>query len=997
MTSTRSTRLLALCLALTFLLSSARPAAADGWQELTPAANPADRFDHAMAQAGGTVYLFGGLVGIPSTASNELWRYSTVAGNWVRLAPATPPTARFDHSMAGGPDGKLYVFGGSAGAFNPVAELWVYDPATNAWARRADGPQGRRSHGAAFLGDGRMIVVGGFGAGGARLNDVALYNPATNTWQAGAAFPGGNILNDPALAVNGQRVYLLTQSNTNLHIYDAGTNTWSAATPPTLPAARTGAAAVQAGTRAWLFGGVRSGDEEYLRETWELDLGTLTWMRRADMPMALDLFGAAILNPQGPFFQMLLYGGLAIIFPPSSRTWLYASDPPGQVTCIVTSTADAGLGTLRACLQNAGRNQRIVFDPAVFPATRPATIALTSGPLPDLAQSGVIVDGGGAGVIVDGSALAVGSGFRITSNAHLIRGLQIVGFPGHGVEVCCGSIGNTIGDPFVVGEGNIITGNGGDGVRVDGVGTESSVITANSIYNNAGRGIATTNGGNQELPPPRLVAAVGSMVSGVASAGAIVEIFGDDADEGRIYLGSVVADARGYFQFRGVLAGNRVTATATDIDDGNTSAFSNALPRSGGLLDTYEVNDQWNIAYPVTPGQWVSYISHPRDVDFYKLPVPARGSTVVFTLSGLSADFDLALFSPQDVPADTPLADIPLADIPLADIPLADIPLADIPLADIPLADIPLADIPLADIPLADIPLADISSRRGTTAEQVSARAIHATDFFYVRVTGYNGAYSVRPYTLKVEVTPPPALPTCSRSLPAATTGLAYRPQGDLKTLIIYNRQRTEQLYGAAATTTLVGKLQTFARHAAVTGLLVAVEQNDAVAAAYQAWDADACNPDAANEVTGAIKDLVRLYLGSTTTPTIRQLVIVGGDELIPFRRVADVVQTANEGEYLAAARLRAQSAHAASLAAGYLWADDFYVDFAASHVSDRMLYIPNYPIGRLVETPAEIGSQLDRFVAGGGGLNAQSALVVGYDFLMDGSQAIAADLGRAG
>jgi parallel beta-helix repeat protein len=112
---------------------------------------------------------------------------------------------------------------------------------------------------------------------------------------------------------------------------------------------------------------------------------------------------------------------------------------------VVTSTADSGPGTLRQVLLDAVSGNTIVFDPAVFPPTSPAAIALTSGPLPDITQGNLAIDGSGAGVILDGSNLVSGDGFHITSNGNTIQGMQILFFPDEGVRIDDGVSNNLIG------------------------------------------------------------------------------------------------------------------------------------------------------------------------------------------------------------------------------------------------------------------------------------------------------------------------------------------------------------------------------------------------------------------------------------------------------------------------------------------------------------------------------------------------------------------------
>ena len=132
----------------------------------------------------------------------------------------------------------------------------------------------------------------------------------------------------------------------------------------------------------------------------------------------------------------------------------------------------------------------------------------------------------------------------------------------------------------VIGDGNVIAYNKGNGVEVGGSTTLSNTITQNSIHSNALRGIENWDGGNMELSPPTLTDANINSVGGTVPVPyAIVEIFSDDADEGRVYEGSTTADDAGNFTFSKAtgFSGPYLTATATDAE-GNTSEFSDPIP-----------------------------------------------------------------------------------------------------------------------------------------------------------------------------------------------------------------------------------------------------------------------------------------------------------------------------------------------------------------------------------------------------------------------------------
>lgn len=101
--------------------------------------------------------------------------------------------------------------------------------------------------------------------------------------------------------------------------------------------------------------------------------------------------------------------------------------------CSVSVAADAGPGSLRACLEEATTGTRVTFDPVAFPPANPSTIRL-EGPLPVISAPDVRIDATGAGVILNGGG-SVEVGLELTSDDGALVGLQILDFNGFGVRV----------------------------------------------------------------------------------------------------------------------------------------------------------------------------------------------------------------------------------------------------------------------------------------------------------------------------------------------------------------------------------------------------------------------------------------------------------------------------------------------------------------------------------------------------------------------------------
>lgn len=143
----------------------------------------------------------------------------------------------------------------------------------------------------------------------------------------------------------------------------------------------------------------------------------------------------------------------------------------------VTNPADSGTGTLRQALVDAASGNTIVFDPEVFSPSNPVTITVTTD-LPTVDHGYLTIDATQAGVILDGAGVAPGSGhgdgLNITSDWNAVKGLQILNFPGDGVQIHGGACCNAV-------EQNVISGNAYHGVSIAGTGTISNTVAGNLL------------------------------------------------------------------------------------------------------------------------------------------------------------------------------------------------------------------------------------------------------------------------------------------------------------------------------------------------------------------------------------------------------------------------------------------------------------------------------------------------------------------------------------
>jgi len=135
---------------------------ADSWETVrTPLGNT----NFGMAAVNEKVYLIGGLLAIPSPASNSHARmieYDPLTGTWTRMADM--PTARLFLS-ASVLNGKIYAMGGSdRNAAEPENNVYAiveaYDPDTDTWETQPSMLTARRSLATVVLNN-KIYAIGG--------------------------------------------------------------------------------------------------------------------------------------------------------------------------------------------------------------------------------------------------------------------------------------------------------------------------------------------------------------------------------------------------------------------------------------------------------------------------------------------------------------------------------------------------------------------------------------------------------------------------------------------------------------------------------------------------------------------------------------------------------------------------------------------------------------------------------------------------------------------
>jgi N-acetylneuraminic acid mutarotase len=191
--------------------------------------------------------------------------------------------------------GKLYVAGGVSTTGNCLKTLFVYDPATNSWTRKADMPR-TGCHGVQANVLGQLYVYTLYTGSAAEPTLFASYNPSTDKWvrrpipdEVHQSWPVGGAINGKFYLTGG--VDASGQADRVLQVYDPATRMWTKKSP--IPTGRDGAFAAVVHGKLFVAGGVG------LRDTWVMtdvveayDPLTDTWAAGPSM-LAPRGFGAS--------------------------------------------------------------------------------------------------------------------------------------------------------------------------------------------------------------------------------------------------------------------------------------------------------------------------------------------------------------------------------------------------------------------------------------------------------------------------------------------------------------------------------------------------------------------------------------------------------------------------------------------------------------------------------------------------------------------------------
>jgi len=262
----------------------AKSARADAWTRKADMPT-ARNFLHTNV-VNGKIYAIGAIQ--PAGLLSTVEAYDPVADTWTKKADMPTPRTFIDSSVV---DGKIYVMGGEAYWTGPLlATVEAYDPVTDTWTKKADMPAPRSSF---FTGvvNGKIYTIGGTDVsynGGREVSTVEMYDPATDAWMRKADMPTPRAI--PNVCVMNEKIYVIGGQTENgpqaayaaVEVYDPVTDTWSRRGD--MPWPRTGAGSIVVHDKIYCFGGRTTKYSAPLSTVLQYDPAIDVWTDRGDMP-----------------------------------------------------------------------------------------------------------------------------------------------------------------------------------------------------------------------------------------------------------------------------------------------------------------------------------------------------------------------------------------------------------------------------------------------------------------------------------------------------------------------------------------------------------------------------------------------------------------------------------------------------------------------------------------------------------------------------------------
>jgi N-acetylneuraminic acid mutarotase len=365
------------------------------WKKAAPFPEPDEEL-YGVA-CNGKMYVIGGWKDGNARGAN--YEYDPATDKWTKKTFMPRPA---HHSALASYNGKIYVSGGFippqntnvplGGAWQPIDDVWEYDPAADSWRLLAPMPTKRGAAVAAEVG-GKIYVIGGattvegsneswtLSSGAAAMNTPAtvqqfftffgparvlstneVYDPATNKWQTRKpmSVPRNHIfagvVNKRIYVIGGRTgsAYIMTATNTNVvEEYDPATDTWSGPLQR-MPTARSGGGYGTDGRRIYCAGGEVATSQlaGAFRAVEAYEPATNTWSILPSMPIPRHGVAGAMLGNEFHLVSgMMQTAGALTFMDPQLTTYTAVHDildlkalpnTPGNATTNTAESSESG-------------------------------------------------------------------------------------------------------------------------------------------------------------------------------------------------------------------------------------------------------------------------------------------------------------------------------------------------------------------------------------------------------------------------------------------------------------------------------------------------------------------------------------------------------------------------------------------------------------------------------------------------------------------------------
>jgi N-acetylneuraminic acid mutarotase len=313
--------MLAVIASLVFCTAALAQMPINPWKKAAPFPEPDEELYGAAVN--GKMYVIGGWD--DGKAAGVNYEYDPATDKWTQKK-GMPRSAH--HAAIATANGKLYVIGGfvppkdtqipTGGAWEPIADVWEYDPAADSWKSLAPLPTKRGAAVAVEVG-GKIYVIGGattvagskdpyftFFGPSLVLTTNEVFDPATNKWESRRSMSVARN-HAYAAAVNGKiyviggrtgHAFILSATNTDVvEEYTPVSDTWSAP-KERMPTPRSGGAWGADGRRIYVAGGEVTTKELVgaFRAVEAYEPATNSWISLPPMPMPRHGIAGAVIG-----------------------------------------------------------------------------------------------------------------------------------------------------------------------------------------------------------------------------------------------------------------------------------------------------------------------------------------------------------------------------------------------------------------------------------------------------------------------------------------------------------------------------------------------------------------------------------------------------------------------------------------------------------------------------------------------------------------------------